>query len=65
MVAKKLLTTLFLIGLLFSWIAFIGCATSPLTLKHRKVLMKIYVKPMKKRNFGKTGATGFGDSLSL
>ena len=29
MVAKKLLTTLFLIGFLFSWIAFTGCASSP------------------------------------
>ena len=29
MVAKKLLTTLFLIGFLFSWIAFTGCALPP------------------------------------
>ena len=29
MVAKKLLTTLFLIGFLFSWIAFIGCSKLP------------------------------------
>jgi hypothetical protein len=29
MVAKKLLTTSFLIGFLFSWIAFIGCALPP------------------------------------
>jgi len=29
MFTKKLLTTLLLIGLLFSWIAFTGCATTP------------------------------------
>jgi hypothetical protein len=57
MVAKKLLTTFFLIGFLFSWIAFIGCTTSPPNPEAQKSIDEHIRETREQDKFMKPGRT--------